>query len=164
MTYYKYMVYGDIPLDQDPPSWTFDEIMKRKGGIMNFVQGGVKRKAAAAASSVDERPNEQLQVEAELKAAAAVPTCNPLQATSKGQTSKWSSDIQQYISSQQDTDETVFKSLPTEIQHELVTQWKLQNETLSNEQTTERDMIAENAKKPKLRGGKGTLDSFFAKK
>ena len=42
-TYYKYMVHGD---NNEPPSWSFDEIMVKRGGIMNFVQRGFKRKAA----------------------------------------------------------------------------------------------------------------------
>ncbi|KAL7550785.1 hypothetical protein ACHAWF_013998 [Thalassiosira exigua] len=41
-TYYKYMVYGDFPMDSEPPSWTFNEIMAKRGGIMNFVVNGMK--------------------------------------------------------------------------------------------------------------------------
>jgi hypothetical protein len=163
------MVYGDVPIDQDPPSWTFDEIMKKKGGIMNFVKGGVKRKAAAAAAAnsvavplvggqtSDEKPQDE-----------AEPKIDPLPATSKaspiqGPTSNLIPDIQQYLSSQNDIDEAVFNSLPIEIQHELVTQRKLQNEPHTNEQTTKQCDMAEK-KKSKLSGRRGTLNSFFAKK
>jgi alkylated DNA repair dioxygenase AlkB len=170
MTYYKYMVYGDVPIDQDPPSWTFDVIMKKKGGIMNFVKGGVKRKAAAAAASANsvavplvggQTSDEKPQDEAE-------PKIDPLPATSKaspiqGPTSNLIPDIQQYLSSQNDIDEAVFNSLPIEIQHELVTQRKLQNEPHTNEQTTKQCDMAEK-KKSKLSGRRGTLNSFFAKK
>lgn len=49
-TYYKYMVHGD---DEDPPTFTYDQILKKRGGMMNFigVGGGTGSKIRATQKS-----------------------------------------------------------------------------------------------------------------
>ena len=99
-TYYKYMVFGDCPTDSQPPSWTFDEIMAKRGGMMNFVQRGVKRKAVECGNA------------------------------EKGDTEEEHSNaIQRYLKSEQNVDPETFLALPIEIQNELVSQWKSTKQT-----------------------------------
>jgi alkylated DNA repair dioxygenase AlkB len=166
MTYYKYMVYGDVPTNCLPPSWTFNEIMKKKGGMMNFVKGGVKRKAAASACSDEKICNTSQE---ELKSTAAASSNNATsaalhsnQSVQVNEPTNNNLDLQQYFSSHKDVDPAVFTSLPIEIQNELESQWKTQK--TQHHLKPKLKASDDEKKKEKSNSGKGTLDSFFTKK
>ncbi|KAL7536253.1 hypothetical protein ACHAXR_007015 [Thalassiosira sp. AJA248-18] len=156
-TYYKYMVYGDCPMDSQPRSWTFDEILAKRGGMMNFVQRGIKRKSAEV--GVKKVDGQSAEVPTEVR-------------NLKKSIHHADSDTEQYLTSEQSIDPEVFMSLPIEIQRELVSEWRSQQTTQStiipnglNARKKESDRSTPNAgnnTKPSFR--KGTLDSFFAKK
>mmetsp|Transcript_14120 Transcript_14120/g.29010 ORF Transcript_14120/g.29010 Transcript_14120/m.29010 type:complete len:464 (+) Transcript_14120:311-1702(+) len=217
MTYYKYMVYGDCPVgDGLPKSWTFEEIMAKKGGMRNFVQvsggldGAMKKHIldhGQETSVLDQRSNETIitvhedecsgvatnesfkeslqqkgrstqQVDSNDKAkrdsifmAKLTKICNQ----------KSKSDIQQFLSSDETIDRSVFFSLPSYIQNELVSQWKAYRQSAciietgkeknvamvsptgtSNQKRTKDGINTSKGTKPR-KSAKGTLDSFFAK-
>ena len=61
-TYYKYMVYGDCPVDREPPGWTFDEIMAKKGGMMNFVRRSAGSKIVSHDCKIKVEETKQRQI------------------------------------------------------------------------------------------------------
>jgi alkylated DNA repair dioxygenase AlkB len=154
MTYYKYMVYGDVPIDCEPPSWTYDEIVKKKGGIMNFVKGGAKRKVVE--DLADPNP-EMKQKEKDPKVAGASLNNSKPMASNLSET-------QQYLASDQCVDSAVFNELPIDIQNELVSQWKAQFSHADSSQSIQHTAKATIKKKPKQSSARKTLDSFFKKK
>ena len=168
MTYYKYMVYGDVPTDRKPPSWTFDEIMKKKGGMMNFVKGGIKRKAVAVSANEQSTDESKNGIQLRSVESSNISQCTATKILKSSQTVESirdnESDIQLYISSQQDIDYSVFSSLPIEIQNELVSEWK--NQSGQTTKGSQRSISNEKAveEKLKINNKKGPLDSFFGKK
>lgn len=193
-TYYKYMVYGDWPMDGNvsdpPPSWTFDEIMAKRGGIMNFVQKrGTKRKGVECATAARETTNIKQSAGLQSEGIAASSTqvntpSNPEQLASLplSKNDKSNSDLstQQYLASEQGIDNEVFMALPTDIQNELVSRWKSQQFTsptnasrnnapaqIRNVNSKESSNIGNKMavkKKSKASSRKGAIDSYFAKK
>mmetsp|Transcript_3540 Transcript_3540/g.5379 ORF Transcript_3540/g.5379 Transcript_3540/m.5379 type:complete len:426 (+) Transcript_3540:60-1337(+) len=163
MTYYKYMVFGDVPIDQEPLSWTYDEIVSRKGGIMNFVQKGVK---------CHDSKREQQQLATRKRKESS--SCDSTNTTSSSGSSN-EMDIQRYLACEQSVDREVFVSLPRDIREELVSQWKsLQNQQqsttntistlLSSSNSKRNESIQHFASRKKTKKNKGTIDSFFVKK
>lgn len=172
MTYYKYMVYGDCPIDKQPPSWTFDEIMTKRGGMMNFIQRGIKRKVECQEQPTEELAKEVSQSKDGSKCEASFRP-QALNNNCDGKTSESGNiidnDAQQYLASELSVDKEVFMSLPVEIQSEIVSQWKTQQLNQSNAifiaantNKNQRNSTSNNSgNNPKK---KGTLDSFFGKK
>lgn len=146
-TYYKYMVYGDCPMDRDPPGWTFDEIVAKRGGMMTFVQRGIKQKkekiekcAVGEAGRrrqlkekqggvIDLMDEESMQCETthtKVSATGSSSSCISPSNGSKSISGGTSTDTQKYLASDSSVDPEVFMALPMEIQRELVSQWKSQ--------------------------------------
>jgi len=191
-TYYKYMVYGDCPMDghSQPPSWTFDEIMAKRGGIMNFIQRGTKKKQDKQQSTeIMHKEVGNLKepipktTDTTPSSTGFFPPSNPERLTSlpsnenNKSNSNCNSFTQQYLTSEQGVDTEVFMALPLNIQNELVSEWKSRkfNDSRTNKSTapirdgnTKRKQSDEKrsaiGKKNKSIPVKGTLDSFFAKK
>ena len=128
-TYYKYMVYGDCPVNSEPPSWTFNEIMAKRGGIMNFVQRGMKRKSVEVdgQSTVKDR---DMSSEDEGKKCKAVDSSaqyakSPFPSNEDDKSNNnCDSETQQYLASNDSIDIDVYMALPKDIQTELLAQWK----------------------------------------
>ena len=171
MTYYKYMVFGDVPIDQDPPSWTYDEIVSKKGGMMNFVQKGVK-----CHGSKREQQQQQQQLSTKREESNNNDSNAAAAASSSSRSSK-ESDIARYLTSEQSVDREVFMSLPDDIREELVGQWKsqqnqqqsaantispLQSSSSSKRKESTQNVASSFERKTKKK--KGTIDSFFAKR
>ncbi len=163
MTYYKYMVFGDVPIDQQPPGWTYDEIVSKKGGMMNFVQKGVKCQDS-------KREQQQLATRKRKESDNSAST-----TASSGNSSEL--DIQRYyLTSEQSVDREVFMSLPRDIREELVSQWKSQQNQQQQSTTNtisplppssnskRYESIQSFASEKKIRKNKGTIDSFFVKR
>ena len=171
MTYYKYMVFGDVPIDQQPPSWTYDEIVSRKGGMMNFVQKGVK-----CHGSKRERQQQQQKQELSTRKRRESNNNDNNTAASSSSGDNAESDIQRYLTSEQSVDREVFMSLPTDIRDELVRQWKSQQNQLQSTTNTisplplsyskrkenSQNFASSFGKKTKKNNGK--IDSFFVKR
>ena len=180
-TYYKYMVYGDTPMNEQPRSWTFDEIMAKRGGMMNFVQRvGLKRKSNAephVKGGINKESSKELDATA-LNGTTKYTDVTSEQAQHDLQSTKSQneSDTQQYLtSSEQGIDQEVFLSLPVNIQNELVSQWKSsQQQQANNDQSINRSrhtngnatkkQSASKLGKKNRSAEKGTLNSFFAKR
>jgi hypothetical protein len=186
-TYYKYMVYGDCPMERQPTSWTFDEIMKNRGGIMKFVQRGIKRKVNAKcnAGETGEESTEKIEQERTLKELACE-TPNKSAVIPRGihsfkpdcGTNNSDRETQQYLTTEQGIDAQVFMALPIEIRNELVSQWKLQQLDASIINAPQQPLPKNNihikrkqsCKLNSTLGSKanssrrGKIDSFFAKK
>ncbi len=112
-TYYKYMVYGDVPIDSTPPSWNYNQIVAKKGGMMNFVQKGVKCPSSTNQSG---QQNQKTLLSTRKRVVAATPSTGA------------KSDIERYLESESSVDRAVFNELPKDIQEELVSQWKSQHQ------------------------------------
>lgn len=207
MTYYKYMVYGDCPVgDGLPKSWTFEKIMAKKGGMRNFVRlsadmDNAKRKRQLNNDEDNmmlDRCNNESTCVHNVKC-GQVTTIESFKKTLHQNGSKKNismtnicndcdqisvSEIRQFLSSNETVDRSVFLSLPSCIQNELVSQWKANRQSESTPETAweqtvamispstgrtltqKRKMVGINslkAAKPK-KSAKGTLDTFFAKK
>ena len=171
-TYYKYMEHGDCSFGEQP-SWTFDEIMAKRGGMMNFVQRGVKRKveheadvdiqSTAKNRSNDEKQDQSCKTSDSSVAASTKATSHSI----KSDNSNKNSSTQQYLASE-NVDIDVFMALPIEIQNEIVKQWKSQqlDSTKANYA-----YVSSNAKVPKRhniksnsKSERGTLHKFFEKR
>jgi alkylated DNA repair dioxygenase AlkB len=171
-TYYKYMVFGDVPIDQEPPSWTYDEIVSKKGGMMNFVQKGVK----CHGSKREHRPEQQDQLSTQKREESN--NNDSATAASFSRASSDESDTQRYLTSEQSVDKEVFMSLPQDIREELVAQWKSQQNrqqssanaisplppTSSSKRKESGQSVASSFGKKTKKTKKGTIDSFFAKR
>jgi len=169
-TYYKYMEHGDCPFGEQP-SWTFDEIMAKRGGIMNFVKrGGVKRKVETDVDrqSTTKNRSDVGKEDQSCKISDSSVASASSKATShsiKSDNSNKNSDTQQYLASES-VDVDVLMALPIEIQNEMVSQWKSQQLD-----TTKANYVSSNAKVPKRhniksnsKSERGTLHKFFEKK
>lgn len=165
-TYYQYMEHGDCPFGKQP-SWTFDEIMAKRGGIMNFVQRGVKRKveldvdiqSTTKNRSKVGKEDQSCKTSASSVAASSKATSHSIKGYNKDP------DTQQYLASES-VDVDVFMALPMEIQNEIVSQWKSHeldstkaNYASSNAKGAKRRNIKSNSKSER-----GTLHKFFEKK
>lgn len=164
MTYYKYMVFGDVPIDQQPPSWTYDEIVSKKGGMMNFVHKGVKcHDSKRGQQPLATRKRKESDNSASTTAISSSDSNNEL-------------DIQRYLICEQSVDREVFMSLPRDIREELVSRWRSQQEQQqqSTANTTSplppsinskrNESIQHFASEKKTKKNKGTIDSFFLKR
>ena len=193
MTYYKYMVYGDVPIDCNPPSWSYDEIVSRNGGIMNFVQKGVRCRYESKREHLSEQ--QQQQTSSSLSTQKRDEANNSISTSSSSNSSNDDeSDTQRYLASEQSVDEKVFMSLPHDIREELISQWKsfqrqqpptknlstANNTAMStfpllppsissskrkeNNRHNNIDASSSFGKKTKKISHKGKIDSFFTKK
>lgn len=172
MTYYKYMVFGDVPIDQQPPSWTYDEIVSKKGGMMNFVQKGVKCHGSKREQIQQQQKKQELSTR---KREEPNNTDSNTAATSFSYDSK-ESDIQRYLTSEQSVDREVFMSLPSDILDELVSQWKSQQNERQSTANTISPLPPNSSKRKessqkfassfgkKAKTSKGKIDSFFVKR
>lgn len=173
-TYYKYMVFGDVPIDQEPPSWTYDEIVSKKGGMMNFVQKGIK---CHSSKKVDR----SVQQGGQLSTQKIEESMNNDSATAASMSSAITVveyDTRKYLTSEQSVDKNVFMSLPQDIREELVTQWKTQqNRQQSSAKAISPLPLSSNSKRKETSQivapsfgkktktiKKGTIASFFAKR
>jgi alkylated DNA repair dioxygenase AlkB len=187
-TYYKYMVYGDHPMDtrSEPPSWTFEEIMAKRGGIMNFVMRGLKKKIEV--KSVLQQKGDCILQSTGKNADADAGEIKEGQTTEHSSTEVNAninsdyelSSAQQYLASDQGVDNQVFNALPIDIKKELVSQWKSQqinakqsivvyeqssiSSTDPKRKHTPNKNASNDKRTKKARAKKGTLDSFFSKK
>ena len=133
LTYYKYMVHGDAI---KPPSWSFDEIKKRQGGILNFV---TNHRAAAS--------HERIKG---LSIKLKQPTSTSL-----------SKDQRDYLAFNSTTDPETFLALPAEIQNELIINWKTSSKRKFDDEVKKKSRGPSGDKKQKRQG---TIDPFFRKK
>lgn len=103
-TYYKYMVHGD---EESPKSLRYEEIMKMKGGMMNFTRAVGKPKIEC--ESREKKDEKECAIES---------------SSTKNDASKnaLSNDVASYLSAEK-VDEATFMSLPDEIRRELVSEW-----------------------------------------
>ena len=171
-TYYKFMVFGDVPIDQEPPSWKYDQIVSKKGGMMNFVQKGVKCHGSKREHRSSEKKQQQQQQLSTQKREESNKDSSTADYSSGASSDE--SDIQKYLTSEQSVDKEVFMSLPQDIRKELAAQWKSeQNQQQSTASaisplppssgSSKRKECSSFGKKTK-KSKKGTLDSFFAKR
>ncbi|KAL7430956.1 hypothetical protein ACHAXM_002446 [Skeletonema potamos] len=173
-TYYKYMVFGDVPIDQEPPSWTYDEIVSKKGGMMNFVQKGIKCHSS-------KKEDRSVQQGGQLSTQKSEESMNNDSATAASMSSAITVveyDTRKYLTSEQSVDKNVFMSLPQDIREELVTQWKTQqNRQQSSAKAISPLPLSSNSKRKETSQivappfgkktktiKKGTIASFFAKR
>ena len=170
-TYYKYMVHGD---EESPKSFSYEEIMKMRGGMMNFVAKPKSEHISTSEKSKDEKKSATTASTEHQSEELEVNTNTP---------SKAASDVTLYLAAE-NVDEATFMSLPEEIRKELVSTWKsrkmvdsasatgLKRAHENRQSTTEK--ITAGCKRSKggngpsgVGGGnqkKSTLDMFFNKK
>ena len=170
-TYYKYMVHGD---EESPKSFSYEEIMKMRGGMMNFVAKPKSEHISTSEKSKDEKKSATTASTEHQSEELEVNTNTP---------SKAASDVALYLAAE-NADEATFMSLPEEIRKELVSTWKsrkmvdsasatgLKRAHENRQSTTEK--ITAGCKRSKggngpsgVGGGnqkKSTLDMFFNKK
>ena len=109
-TYYKYMVHGD---EESPKSLSYEEIMKMRGGMMNFTCSVGKSK-----------------IECESREKKDAKECAPERPCMKNGTvvdnisskNALSDNVASYLAAE-NVDEATFMSLPDEIRRELVSEW-----------------------------------------
>ena len=111
-TYYKYMVHGD---EESPKSLSYEEIMKRRGGMMNFACVGNKPKSECETSSSEKK--------AEKKSITEMPNLHGGKVVDAGASKKTLLDVASYLAAEK-VDEATFMSLPDDIRRELVSEWK----------------------------------------
>ena len=104
-TYYKYMVHGD---EESPKSLRYEEIMKMKGGMMNFT--------CPVGKSKIQRESRGKKDEKE----CAIETPSAKNGAPKN---ALSDDVASYLAAEK-VDEATFMSLPDEIRRELVSEWR----------------------------------------
>mmetsp|Transcript_13783 Transcript_13783/g.21011 ORF Transcript_13783/g.21011 Transcript_13783/m.21011 type:complete len:395 (+) Transcript_13783:75-1259(+) len=155
-TYYKYMVYGD---DEDPPTFTYDQILKTRGGMMNFIGTGGRTGSKISATRDSDSDNNR--------------------NTSSCNTSEDPATIllQAYLNAE-GIDESSFLELPEDIRQELLDDWKSRQPTSlvlkpPQEASKRKRMVGEtnskakggssSKKNKKLLSENRTLDTFFKK-
>ena len=100
-TYYKYMVHGDEEL---PKSLRYEEIMKMKGGMMNFTSAVGKPK---------------IECESAIESSS---TKNDAVVDNSASKNALSDNVASYLAAEK-VDEATFMLLPDEIRRELVSDW-----------------------------------------
>lgn len=175
-TYYKYMIYGDVPIDSTPPSWNYNQLVAKKGGMMNFVQKGVKCPSSTNQSG---QQNQKTLLSRRKRVDESSISSDRTVAATPSTSAK--SDIERYLESESSVDRAVFNELPKDIQEELVSQWKSQHQpqqrsaTVSSATSTSvsSSSIKRKENKPNSESSFGkkmkkssnkTIDSFFMKR
>jgi alkylated DNA repair dioxygenase AlkB len=167
-TYYKYMVHGD---EEAPKSLTFQEIMAKRGGMMNFArplhQSNQKslKTDGSAKISVKGFPKSKSSDIVEQR------TCkersdDPEEAVNVVLSAESiDNETEAYLSSESDIDVDTFLSLPSEVRKELVNDWKIRKATAaaaSKRSISATSSAGQNTQLKRMkRQGKGTIDSFF---
>ena len=114
-TYYKYMVHGD---EESPKSLSYEEIMKMRGGMMNFT-------CAVGKSKIENESREKKDEEecATRNSSIESPSAkNCAVVNSSASKNALSDDVASYLAAE-NVDEATFMSLPDEIRRELVSEW-----------------------------------------
>ena len=170
-TYYKYMVHGD---EESPKSVSYEEIMKMRGGMMNFVAKPKSEHKSTSEKSKDEKKSASTASTEHQSEEVEVYAYTP---------SKAASDVALYLAAE-NVDDATFMSLPEEIQKELVSEWKSrkmvdsvsatglkrvhENRQPTIERTTAGCKRSKGSNGPSGVGGgkkkKSTLDMFFINK
>jgi len=159
-TYYKYMVYGDVPIDSTPPSWNYNQIVAKKGGMMNFVQKGVKMCPSSTNQSGQQSQKTLLSTR---KRVAESSISSDRTVATPSTNAK--SDIETYLASESSVDRAVFNELPKDIQEELVSQWKSQHQSQKQSATANSATSAsERSSSIKRKENNPNSESSFGKK
>jgi len=106
-TYYKYMVHGD---EQSPRSLSYEDIMKMRGGMMNFT-------------CIGKPPKTECEEKVEEDGTAEMLRQHNNKAKKSSVSKKALSDVASYIAAE-NVDDATFMSLPEDIRNELVSEWK----------------------------------------
>ena len=158
-TYYKYMVYGDVPIDSTPPSWNYNQIVTKKGGMMNFVRKGVK-----CPSSTNQSGQQSQKTLLSTRKRVAESSISSDRTVATPSTSA-KSDIETYLASESSVDRAVFNELPKDIQEELVSQWKSQHQSQKQSATANSATSAsERSSSIKRKENNPNSESSFGKK
>jgi alkylated DNA repair dioxygenase AlkB len=153
-TYYKYMVHGD---ETQPRSYSFQEIMAKRGGMMNFISPVVKGNSKENAAAKTKK-----------QSLASTKEKEPVNGQSKkgGSSSKehdddgLDSDCAAYLESERTVDKQTFLALPLEMRRELINDWRwCRSMTIKRQRTAS---MATGTKNKRSRVN--TLDKFFQKK
>jgi len=125
-TYYKYMVHGD---EEAPKSWLYKDILKRNGGMLKFcgvAHGTIGMGNQETVETDRTKPAVKCSTAGSQKENCAqdylTTTNNRKKKTGDGCSP---SEQQDFLFSNEDVDATIFLSLPSSLQHELISSWRV---------------------------------------
>jgi len=151
-TYYKYMVHGD---DDRPKSYSYHEIMAKRGGLLNFALP--KRKCLSGT------PVKKVKAGRAFETAKLFRKANGSNSDDAANSISLS-DESAYLATEE-VDESSFEALPVDIQKELVSEWKLRQgriEPSGTKRLKEQVIHQFRRKKGSSGASNDTLDAFFS--
>ena len=156
-TYYKYMVHGD---QTQPPSFSYAEIMAKRGGIMSFLTPKITR-------NIEKEEKGEVLIGHGIAEETA--TTRKTRIISMSKTDKEPAkiigshpdprkDCAAYLASDPYVDQETFLSLPTNVQSEIIDDWKRHRSkrTIAKSHTS--------GQKSKKSKSNHTLHSYFRSK